>query len=171
MIRPFASTETEFKIEENSRPARHWAIRLWIILIACWLVVTGLVDFRSIRLLNVRISSFDITSGSRLFLYSFNFIVQIFDVLSILASVLLLTRKEVARRITVAFCWIELALAIFEKLIDGFYWLYFGHQMVLPSQYKYHYHTLARVMYVVYIIAILIFLTRSKVVAFFRRND
>lgn len=171
MIRPFASTNVESKIEENSRPERHWATRLWIILIVCWFVVTGLSAFRPIQAQIARVRISDLGGSARLFLYSLNYLMHAVSVWSIIVGIWLLTERELARRFTIAFCWVELALRGVATLIDGYYWLYFGHPMVLPPQYNHPYKILSIVMYNVYIIAILIFLTRPKVVAFFRRND
>jgi len=171
MARPFASTKMEFRIGENLQPARHWAMRLWIILIACWLVVTGLSAFRPIQAQIARVHASDLSGFARLFIYSLNYLMHAVSIWSMIAGVWLLAGRELARRFTIAFCWVELVLRGVAMLIDGYYWLYFGHPMVLPPQYNHPYKTLSTVMYSVYIIAILIFLTRPKVVAFFRRND
>lgn len=138
--------------------------RFWIWPLAfvagLWLIVNAIVG---IGILEVLISK------SQGILLVFHRILQLASVWGVAAGFLLLFRKELGRRMAVLYCWANLILALVAIAIRGARWIYLGSTMashpelnLVPNQW------LREIMSNLYIVAILIFLTRPSVVKFFQ---
>lgn len=141
---------------------RFW-IRPLAFVAGIWLVVNAIVG---IGILEVLISK------SEGILRAFHRILQLASIWGIIAGFLLLFRKELGRRMTTLYCWANLILALVSIAIRGARWVYFGSTMashpelnIVPNQW------LREVMANIYIVAILIFLTRPSVVNLFQGSS
>ena len=154
---------------EQSTKGRPWWMWFWVVIIACWLVVNHTSALRQIYVEAPRARTLGLPEFYRFSLLVFHMFMLLISVWGIIVGIGLLTAKDFWRRLTIAFCWAQLGVMCYGVLQRILYQLSSGHSMQVPSQYVGHYQVLSQLMYSIYTVAIIVFLSRRRTLEFFHK--
>lgn len=141
---------------------------VWVSLSGAWLILNGVAGFAPVQAQLHQVQTSDLPQADQRFLIGSFGALHVLSAWAIVAGLGVLIRQEFGRILGIGYCVAQLGLMGWRVLNQVVHRVRFGHLIQVDPQHDIPYRLLGSIMATIYVVAILIFLTRPKTVNFFK---